>query len=349
MLSPPEASFLVSHPRLKCAKVQVAPLMPLSLSSRKVPKITFRLTEKQRASLQPSGGHSVTFGRSSIEAGKMRHWSEAYPSLSEEVLSIVSPALAIGTVAMRARVSRLLGRSGDAENAVKAIDSLGVSLGTKMQYAKAAQAIFPELAESLAIKLYKRALAKQGAAMPIRQAKPLEPYQVVMLAESLDRRTALVAMLAYKAAARWSEVCQLRREDFLAVSPSSITISWRNIPKASQIQPFRQDMFAVIEGSFTPLICEIVSEVPPGEQLSTTSTERMSLLMTQILGSGYTTHSLKRGAVTQAMEHVAAGAISLENVMRLSKHKSLEMLLRYAGKDERTALALGTQNVSRLL
>ena len=69
----------------------------------------------------------------------------------------------------------------------------------------------------------------------------------------------------------------------------------------------------------------------------------------KILGSGYGTHSAKRGAITQLFKQVADGNVRLDEVQHLAKHQSIESLLRYNSDPVTTALALGTQKATRKL
>ncbi len=155
------------------------------------------------------------------------NWSQAYPQISQPVLAIVHPALAHSTVSLRARISRLLPKNPTADDVVLAVDALEVSKATKMQYTKAAQAIFPQIADSLAVRLYKRALAKQGATIPQHQATPISKYQLTQLLFNLDRRSALAAILAYKTASRWSEVCRLTKLELSLKFLFILHIWWR--------------------------------------------------------------------------------------------------------------------------
>lgn len=243
----------------------------------------------------------------------------------------------------------LLGSEASADGAVQRIGAMQLAPSTKMQYIKAAEAIFPAMKDTSALRLFKRAIAKECAAAPIRQAKPICAHQVVTVIMEVDYMTAMAVAIAYKTAARWSEVCSLRVKDFIYSSPERVIINWRNLPKASQLDPHRPDMFAVIEGNFTPLVHHGIAKMRDGAPLCRTTVRQINALLGKILGPEYSSHSLKRGAVTTAMESVQSGLITIEDVARLAKHQDINTTIRYAGNLTSLALALGTQKVTRML
>lgn len=276
-------------------------------------------------------------------------WKSVYPSLSDSTIQFVSTSLAPTTIATRARIKRFLEGKEGANEVIEAIGRLSVSPSTKLQYVKAAEAFNPRLRNDPIIRLFKRALAKASAATPLKQAVPISPYQLSTIVRNAHWRTALAALLAYKSASRWTETCSLTVDNFLEVSPTSVSINWRNLPKAAHVDPFRPDMFSVVQGNFTELIHEYILRLKPGEKICTVTTTEMNRLLAVLLGKGYTTHSLKRGSVTVAMSHVAQGTIEVQDVSRLAKHLNVATTIRYAANDLATAKAMGTQRVTQLL
>jgi hypothetical protein len=85
------------------------------------------------------------------------------------------------------------------------------------------------------------------------------------------------------------------------------------------------------------------------EALTDMTTDQVSAKLKAMFGDGYSSHSIKHGAVTRLLSLVQDGNISLAEVMRLSKHKELNTTLRYAGDPISTAKALGTQAATALL
>ena len=85
------------------------------------------------------------------------------------------------------------------------------------------------------------------------------------------------------------------------------------------------------------------------QQFIRVTPEDVSKFLRDQLGTGYSSHSLKHGAVRAMIEEAASNKLTLQDVMRPSKCKQLGTLLRYSGATETTALALGTQHGIRVL
>ena len=127
------------------------------------------------------------------------------------------------------------------------------------------------------------------------------------------------------------------------------TLYWGHKTKTTKAHPFRPDTMVVIEGAYTNQIYQYLRCLSPNTHISTLSSMEITRFFRRHLGRGYSSHSIKRGAIHQLMEHVAGKRITLEEVMRIANHRQLPSLLRYSGVNEHTARALGTQSTTRLL
>lgn len=278
-------------------------------------------------------------------------------NLTGEVIQAMSPMWARGTWAARGRIWRQLvefaAARGAAPTAMMAVRMLTTKTNTvqsKHTEAKSVMALLRQMGQQTRpIELYVKALQAQGALEPVRQAKPITQAQMLRVAAAVpvDARTAV--QLTWKAASRWSETAGLTRDQFVEVTPNQVVISWGRSTKSSRLQPFRESMYTVIQGSGTDMIARAVKHMKPGRPLTTTTTEQLNRVMRRVLGPGYTSHSIKHGAITELFRHVAAGKLTIPEVMRLAKHKQVETTLRYVGSPVDAAMALGTQRATQLL
>ena len=224
---------------------------------------------------------------------------------------------------------------------------------TRHTYMKALKALLTHTSRTLnlgPVNMYLRSLVATGALVPTHQAKPLTAQQADKLATKSTRpgqRTAV--RLTWKGCCRWMEVASLTRDRFKTLTPNRIVIAWGQTTKSGRTKPYSKSMYTVIEGRWTPEIYADVLRLPQGQPLTRTSASALSAQMKRLFGPGYSSHSIKHGAVTYLMRLVAEGKLTLEEVALLAKHASVETTLRYAGDPETMALALGTQRATQLL
>lgn len=237
-----------------------------------------------------------------------------------------------------------------AQDFVLQIFGTDVSLQTKHAYAKSAVAILKARGEDVAtLRTYIRALSAQGATVPMHQAPPLTRDLIRQFLPTLDLRTATALRIAWKAAARWSEVAALQRHQW-EIHHAAVLIKWGHGTKSSRTNPYSESMYAVLTGDMVEEIITGLQAVPQGFPLTTTTTSQLTSLLTRAFPLlKLTSHSVKRGAVTHLMGEAAAGRIDLGTIRRLAHHKELTTTLRYAGNAMTTALALGTQRATALL
>ena len=233
--------------------------------------------------------------------------------------------------------------------AVASIHKNTLSVQSKLTMARAAKTLYKGHRLEKAISMYMRSLSCQGALEPLKQARPATYRDICVLVKTLQSDVGATALLAWKTASRWTEVATLTRKKFIEVTPTRMIISWGRSPKAAKANPYRMDMYTVVQGRGTPIIYARVMHLRGSTPMTRCSTAQLNRMLKRLLGNGYSSHSIKRGAVTTLMEKVSRGELTLEMVARLAKHKDVISTIRYAGSQKVTALALGTGDATRLL
>ena len=236
------------------------------------------------------------------------------------------------------------------DDVVKLINDMSLSLQTKETYLKHLIALMVQSGKlATHSRLLLKSLIRRGSQIPFQQAQPLTKAQLNKLLPFMTSEMAATVLIAYKTASRAGEVALLKRRDFIVARPDCIILYWGNKTKTTKAHPFRPDTMVVIEGAYTNQIYQYLRCLSPNTHISTLSSMEITRFFRRHLGRGYSSHSIKRGAIHQLMEHVAGKRITLEEVMRIANHRQLPSLLRYSGVNEHTARALGTQNTTRLL
>lgn len=235
--------------------------------------------------------------------------------------------------------------------AVCFLDQLTVSIQAKHSYAKTLRSIFTRLQmTTVPLDFYSASLRAQGALVPLKQAPGITKAQLLEVMHGIPEQDQIALLIAWKTASRWEETAALHKEMFVVTTPEVVVINWGRATKGSRQDPFRESMFAAIVGPDTPRIACYVQKMDTNNPLSNLSGQALIKLMKTRLGSTYTTHSIKHGAVCQLLRNAAEGNVDLVAVMRLAKHKNLETTIRYGLSDPRAvALSLRTQEATRLL
>eukprot|EP00760_Papus_ankaliazontas_P009569 PhM_4_TR14103/c3_g1_i2/m.95358 len=236
------------------------------------------------------------------------------------------------------------------QKVVDCLAALPVSHQTKLTYAKGMAAILGLLGVStLPIRIFIKGLRAMGASIPIHQATPITRSQVTTIMSVLPQRPAAAVWLAWATSSRWTEAAAVSRSMLIECCPNRVIINWGQRTKSTRLNPFTPSQYVVMEGAVAARVYRVMKSLSMREPLTTWSSDRLNRVMKRVLGNGYSTHSIKRGAVTTLLRAVAAGRIPIEMVSRLAKHASLQSTLRYAEGNSATALALGTQRVTALL
>ena len=242
------------------------------------------------------------------------------------------------------------GVPSNSTNAVLFLHSLPLASSTRMGYAGGLRTLFQLMGEeSTPLKLYIKALQAQGGLEPTRQMQPVNPILLQKLRRHLNPKESMCCLLCWKAAARWTETADLRREQFVSVTSCEVIIYWGRGTKTTRLNPFRPHLYAIVTGPGTPELAQHIQSMNPGQRLCYTTVREMGHQIRSILGQGYGTHSIKRGAITHLFHEISLGNLRMQEVQNLTKHQNIESLLRYNANSVTTARALGTQRVSALL
>eukprot|EP00760_Papus_ankaliazontas_P024600 PhM_4_TR2396/c7_g2_i1/m.61168 len=265
---------------------------------------------------------------------------------------LLAPAWAHSTWATRLRLWDRLQRRGATTpiEAVRYLSRLRNTPQTLHTYAKALRAMFTFLkVPTTALDLYISTLQTMGALVPRHQAKPITPALLKELLPHLPVDVRATVLLCYKAAGRWTETASLTRTSFPEVTRSEVVVYWGHHTKTTRKNPYNPSMYTVVMGDGTAQIAERIEVLRPGQPMTSYSAQQVTRVMRRVLGLGFSSHSLKHGAITELLGAVARGALTMEEVMRIAKHKQMETTLRYAGDPATTARAIGTQRASSLL
>jgi hypothetical protein len=243
------------------------------------------------------------------------------------------------------------GRPHTAEGVAQYLRGLSVTQQTRLTYLRSIATVLGHMypaANRTLLTHYGKALVTQGAAMPAHPVVGMSRYDLATLVNELPTPMALVALIMWKAAARFTETAALTLDRFVSIRPDEVIIDWGQTTKSARLSPFRPDRFTVIVGEGVDFIYHNLRRHREGPLLSLTG-ERFNEAMTRILGRRATSHMIKHGAVSKLMGDVAMGIVPIESVMRLAKHRELETTVRYAGATPETARALGTARVTMRL
>ncbi|KAJ9455184.1 hypothetical protein DIPPA_31532 [Diplonema papillatum] len=220
----------------------------------------------------------------------------------------------------------------------------GISTSTALQYVqnvKSAEKRVGVPLDSQALRDFERSLKRQGALRPQKQALPATEEDVAKaIARERHTDTMLALALAWRGAARVADVTGLkagdvtRQKDFLA-------INWSD----TKSDPFKLGVTTgiVLPEHLDSILEKKLRRKAPQDRLLATSYRRMSAALKRVR-KGLTGHSLRRGAAASLLD----AGLSLEEIRRVTRHSSIEALVRYlpAGK---IALAAETAAASRKL
>ncbi|KAJ9452494.1 hypothetical protein DIPPA_25585 [Diplonema papillatum] len=231
-----------------------------------------------------------------------------------------------------------------------------------LSYAKALSAVFGHMGrDNHPLRALASALRAAGAAIPCAQAEPIPRELLLRWARAQESSVCLAALVAWKTASRWGEVCALSSPQFLLVTPQEVIIDWFRTPKARKRDPFRPSRFAVVQGDLTSEIATLFQECSPFEKLTEMTTEALDVTWKRAPAmSTFSAHSIKRGAATFIFQKLASGeaVVPAALVDRLTKHEEKEgggadkfsdTTLRYGGDLVALARALRTGEVTRHL
>ena len=73
----------------------------------------------------------------------------------------------------------------------------------------------------------------------------------------------MCCLLCWKAAARWTETADLRREQFVSVTSCEVIIYWGRGTKTTRLNPFRPHLYAIVTGPGTPELAQHIQSMKP--------------------------------------------------------------------------------------
>jgi integrase len=239
------------------------------------------------------------------------------------------------------------------ETVIAFCQSQAVCPSTRRTYASALKAIFCRLDQPTSLlAMYCLGLQANGATAPQWQAVPATREQVASLlsaAPTLEQRATIHLM--WKASARMSDVRSLVKESFQVLRGGCrIVVRWGST-KTTRLQPFSPHNLSVLDAERPmEIIAARVAELRPRQAFTTVDVAAMNRFLRDTLPeAGLTSHSFKRGGITELMGLVEAGAVTLSQVQQAARHQQLESTLRYSGMTAATGAALGTQAATRWL
>ena len=173
-------------------------------------------------------------------------------------------------------------------------------------------------------------------------------------------RLAMTLYVAWKTGSRWSDVSDLRRQNFIHFDHErrQVVVEWGSL-KTNRRQRFRATMFTVIQEDQHPQTLRLLETAVRGlardQLLTTKNTDSFrrwlrSFRETRHLGA----HSIKRGVADELMDAAAEGRLDVRLIPLVLKHQDAlhefpAATLRYAQRKVAVARALRTQDATKLL
>jgi hypothetical protein len=195
----------------------------------------------------------------------------------------------------------------------------------------------------------------------IRRAAPMMPETLQRILKDRCDSLSIALVIAMKTASRWDDVVSLRRRQVLLVSTSEMLISFvktkankKNLPRVDhcviatfqRIPPWVEKFLTRGEPqdllfkdlSWETAVARLRLAPPPVASSNAFGTERPA----------WTTHSMKRGAITVLWEAAAEGLVDVKTVVLVAKHKGLANIevpshtVGYTSKTYAVAKAMNT-------
>ena len=238
----------------------------------------------------------------------------------------------------------------------------------RLQYAKDLSAMLSRMGHQVPVcRMYMAGLRTSGALEPTDQAHPISAQQVLqaMGAADAQRLAPLKAgiFLAYKSAARWSDINRLQRKNIFGLKPTSLTIHWGDATKTTAAEPFAVRGLTVVEHpAGMHWLVDYLAQLTPEQFICPWPTDKVTRWMLAYVPQdtdpqkAVTASSIKRGAVTFLVVQASRGLVSPELISRVAKHKHWfeeisATTIRYVGREvwDELAHVLRTQEATRLL
>ena len=219
-----------------------------------------------------------------------------------------------------------------------------ITIPSALEYVLRAQGALKRLGhpvDSQLLRDFTRALRRQGAMRPHRQAVAATEAQVLSALEAEpDRDTQLAIVLAWSGAARVSDVVRLRVRD-VTFEDGFVAVNWSD----TKSDPFRLGVTTGLHltAEWTRRLRDRLTGRPGAEVILDTDYRKLVRALKRVDGE-LTGHSLRRGALLALLDE----NVRMDVIRQVSRHSSLDALARYlpAGK---LAIARTSAEASRLL
>ncbi|KAJ9435026.1 hypothetical protein DIPPA_04989 [Diplonema papillatum] len=197
------------------------------------------------------------------------------------------------------------------------------------------------ISDSQVVRDFERSLRRQGAMRPTRQAVPATHQDIQrVLRKEAGSQVGLAIALAWAGAARVSDVTRLTVGD-VSWEDGFVAVNWSQ----TKSDPFRLGVTTglVLSEDWSAELRRHVEGRPPGELILSVSYAQVKAALKRARPE-LTGHSIRRGALFRLLQK----GLHLEEIRRVSRHSSLDALVRYlpAGK---LAVARETATSSGLL
>lgn len=236
------------------------------------------------------------------------------------------------------------------------VHSLSVTPSTKHTYVRYLINIYRKMGWSYSqLALYDSALRSTGALFPSTQAVPLTRADVENISATQPQVTGIALKLAWKTASRWNDISRLTSASVLLNTPTEVILYFGSATKTSRQNPFRPDLFVVIQGRWTEEISLYLRQRLPtvgkGLPLFPISTEAMTDVLRPF---GFRAHSIKRGAIEHLFQVLPTGDQRMSLIPLLAKHGPAfgplrELTIRYVSDQVAMARHLGTGLLTSML
>ena len=219
-----------------------------------------------------------------------------------------------------------------------------ITVASALEYVVRAQGALKRMGhpvDSQLLRDFTRALRRQGAMRPLRQAVPASEAQVVAaLGSEEDGDTQLAIVLAWSGAARVSDVVRLRVRN-VTFEDGFVAVNWSD----TKSDPFRLGVTTGLHlaDQWKARLRDRVAG-RSGEDVLLDTDYRKLVRAVKRADERLTGHSLRRGALLALLDQ----QVDMDVIRQVSRHSSLDALARYlpAGK---LKIARTSAEASRLL
>ena len=295
-------------------------------------------------------------------------------SAHTNIARILSSTVTRGTWDARRRATQQLAQAGNiAADPARTIDSF---LGRRLASVKhstvakdlthlkwlAPRIMEPTMASQATCLLedLQRGLRHLSAGTPKRKALPFTKQQLRLFLPTLPRRIRILALLAFRTAARIGDMKNLRECD-VQTREGQLLVSFP-VTKTNQDGQRRADHKTLITDP-EPMLMTFFNARPKTLRPIWSATDIVTLRRLlrrfkpppeeveawqarapeEIILHEYTFHSFKRGAAAEVWQALADRKITLEDLLLLLKHRTIESALEYCPVPMLAAKAVGTR------